>query len=217
MKILSISFIICFLFTSCLKTPCPKNIDLQPMYGHLQKCNDQIAEDNQFLLNCDSVYSSRKEASTDMLRYAWRHYVNGDLDSAMKRFNQAWLLDSLNADVYRGFGEVLVEKDNFQESVQYFDKSIELNPSRAESYKSLALVYSSVFAETKVKENVSKSIELLKKAVNINPMDAISYNYIIDNYIELNQLDSASKYLNIVEALDPSLVKPEVVEKLSAR
>ena len=38
---------------------------------------------------------------------AWQYYYTDSLDSAMKRFNQAWLLNSDFSDAYFGFAALL--------------------------------------------------------------------------------------------------------------
>ncbi len=48
----------------------------------------------------------------------------------MMRFNQAWLLDSLNADIYWGFYGNLLGRGKFK-SIPLFDRSIKINPSNA--------------------------------------------------------------------------------------
>lgn len=213
-NLLLVVLALCLSLTSCNNTPCRQGINLLPMYGQVKKCEGQIETDNRFLKSCDSTYSSRNEACLDMLRFAWRYHANGDNETAMKRFNQAWLLDSLNADVYTGFGELLMDKGEFSESVQYFEKSIQLAPNKSEPYKSLGVAYNFIFDETKDQKDLDKSIEKLKQSLDHDISDASVYAFLTKIYAETNQQDSALRYLSIAEKLNSSLVSQDIKDKI---
>ena len=86
---------------------CPQGINLLPMYGRVQKCDEQLQDDDQFIIECDKHFANRAQATRFHIDKGWSYFYQNDLDMAMKRFNQAWLLDSTDADVYWGFGNVL--------------------------------------------------------------------------------------------------------------
>ncbi|MDL2214653.1 hypothetical protein LJC00_00495 [Dysgonomonas sp. OttesenSCG-928-M03] len=214
MKIILYIFLASLCLISCDRTQCKDGLDLLPMYGKEIKCKKQIEKDNRFLASCDTQYPSRKEASEDMLRFAWKHYVNGDIDMAMKRFNQAWLLDSLNADIYLGYGEIMLDEKKFDESLIYFNKSIELNPQNAEAYKFSGVAYSSLFDSTSDQKYLDKSIEQIKKSIEINPEKAGTFALLTNIYSQYSQQDSARKYLKITDKMNPDLIKSEVRERI---
>ena len=70
------------------------------MYGEVTKCEEQIKIDNEFLKECDSLYENRKIAAIRHIDLAWGFFYNNKIDLAMRRFNQAWLLDKNNPDIY---------------------------------------------------------------------------------------------------------------------
>ncbi len=51
------------------------------------------------------------------------------MNTAIKRFNQAWLLDSTNATAYWGFGAVTGERREYTTSLNYFQMARKLDPS----------------------------------------------------------------------------------------
>jgi tetratricopeptide (TPR) repeat protein len=74
-------------------------------------------------------YEAQVEENPDLSRDAakrgWEAYYRNDLDTAIRRFNQAWMYDRENPEVYWGFGLVigqraLVEKPkvNLEESIR---------------------------------------------------------------------------------------------------
>jgi Tfp pilus assembly protein PilF len=47
----------------------------------------------------------------DVLREAWALYQKVDYGPAMRKFNQAWLLDPENGDAYHGFAVITLVRD----------------------------------------------------------------------------------------------------------
>jgi len=97
------------------------------MFGSVKKCVHQIEADKEFFANCDKVFKSRSESIAYHIQRGWEFFYKGQFDIAMKRFNQAWLLDSTNAGVYWGFGSILGKQEKYQESLIYFNKSLKLD------------------------------------------------------------------------------------------
>ena len=89
------------LLLSCSwKQDCPEKANLLPMYGRLKKCGEQLKIDKDFLSECDKYFKDRNEATRHHINKGWEYFYKDELDTAMMRFNQAWLLDSTNADIY---------------------------------------------------------------------------------------------------------------------
>jgi len=216
MKNILVCFLIGLYFMSC-GTPCKEGLNLLPMYGNEKKCDEQLETDKQFIQACEEQYGNTKDACIAMLRFGWKHYADGDLDTAMKRFNQAWLLDSLNAEVYMGFGSVLSDQGSFEQSLIYYDKSLKLNPENSEVWKLSGLSYGNIFYQTKDEGYLKKSIEQLKKSVSINPSNASAYALLTSAYTYYNQKDSAKKYLQITDKLNQDLIKKDVRDMIGQK
>ena len=135
----------------------------------------------------------------------------------MKRFTQAWLLDSLNADVYCGFGNILGTKNDFESSIPLLEKSVKLNSNNPKVYQSIASSYGQMFFQTKDIDFLNKTIENLKNVVRLEPKNAGAYGQLTGAYSYFYQKDSANKYLKIADKLDPKAVSPEVRKMLSQK
>ncbi|MFD2145204.1 tetratricopeptide repeat protein [Mucilaginibacter antarcticus] len=72
-------------------------------------------------------------------------------DTAIMRFNQAWLFDSLNADTYWGLGNVLIMQGKFKESLPYFEKSARLKPGNSRLLQDMSTSYGNAFLKLKTK------------------------------------------------------------------
>ncbi len=176
-----------------------------------------MAYDKEFLQQCDKQFKDRREAAKFYIDRGWGYFYENELDTAMMRFNQAWLLDSLNADVYWGFGNIVGLRDKkFQESLTYFRKSLKMNPNNPRVWESAATSYGQLFFETKDASLLNQSIGHLKTAVALEP-SARTYAQLTAAYSYFVQKDSARKYLKITDKLDPTAINPEVRKILSNR
>lgn len=204
-----------FILVSCAQVPCRKGLEHRPMYGKTQKCKQQLLEDEQFIKNSEAQYGSKKAASEAMLRFAWKHYVDGNLDASMERFNQAWLLDSLNSEVYIGFANILSDQGKFEESVEFTQHSLNLHPESSDNVRFLGLTYENLYFQTKREEYLDLSIEQFKKSILLNPDNSFSYAMLAEVYNLANKNDSARKYMEIADTFNPALIKPELREKIA--
>ena len=205
-----------FIWISCGQTDCPKDINKLPMFGHVKKCKEQIDSDNDFLKQCDKQFKNRKEAAKFHVDKGWEYFYKNQFETSMMRFNQAWLLDSLNADIFWGYGNILgLNNRNFKESLVYLEKSLKMNPDNARVWESASTSYGQLFFETKDINLLNTSIDYLKTSIKLEPNNARAYGQLTASYSYFMQKDSARKYLKITDKLDPSAVNPEVRKILS--
>jgi len=98
-----------------------QDINLQPKYGVQPKNDAQKAADEKFLANIDSYYKGdRKKAAVDVATRGWQFLRQGNAPDAMKRFNQAWLLDSSNGNALWGMAAFEAGSGKLNESLTLF-------------------------------------------------------------------------------------------------
>ncbi len=204
-----------FIWFSCAQTNCPEDINKRPMFGRVKKCREQLDADKDFLKECDKNFKSRREAAQFHVDKGWGYFYENEFETAMKRFNQAWLLDSLNADVYWGFGNILGMQRDFKQSLVFLEQSLKMNSSNPRVWESASTSYGQLFYETKDIKLLDKSIEYLKASIKLEPNNARAYGQLTAAYSYFMQKDSARKYLRITDKLDPSAVNPDVRKILS--
>lgn len=207
-----------FILFSCGEADCPEDINKLPMYGQIQKCKAQLDTDKEFLEAADKQFDNRQEGAKFYIDRAWGYFYKNQFDTAMMRFNQAWLLDSLNADIYWGYGNILGLNDrNFKGSLIFLEKSLKMNPSNPRVWESASTSCGQLFIETKNIDMLKKSVEYLKASLRLEPDNARAYGQLTVAYTYLMQKDSAIKYLMITDKLDPVAVNPEVREFLTTK
>jgi tetratricopeptide (TPR) repeat protein len=129
------SFLICFHLAFS-----QEERNLLPKYGSLPKTEWQKQADDAFLRATDEEYhGDRKKASLDSAARGWQYLREGDLDMAMRRFNQAWLLDDHDGAALWGMAAVEASGGKIDDSLKLF--------AEAERYSSGDINFSIDFAK----------------------------------------------------------------------
>lgn len=144
-----------------------------PMYGGLRKTPAMIRADQAFISSMTAKFGSREEAARQIMIVGWRSIRANDWQTAMKRFNQAWLLTPASSDVFWGFGATLACAGKFEESIKYFTKADRMSPNNARLLCDFGRVYQQyAVKKSRSKEETSdrlgKSIELFEQAASLD-------------------------------------------------
>ena len=105
------------------------SINLLPRYGNIEKSSAMLKLDEEFIDFCDKNFPNRQAASAYHAAKGWSFFGAGDYTTAIRRFNQSWLLDSTNANAFWGFGAITAIRLENDVSLQFFQKSYQLNPT----------------------------------------------------------------------------------------
>jgi len=110
------------LLAGCAAPPSGPRIDNVPMYGqpNIPRPDFMKQADADFIAKASSGFGGdRKAASRAWAEQGASYLAERNLDYAMRRYNQAWLLDETNYAVYWGFGRVMVEASHFEDGVKF--------------------------------------------------------------------------------------------------
>ena len=104
----------------------PRPLNEQPMYGNQPKTTAMIQADKAFLAETEKRGYSHVQGSNMSVTLGWRYFrERHDIPTAMKRFNQAWLLDPGNGDAFHGFAVLLMARDrDARQAEQLFQRGI---------------------------------------------------------------------------------------------
>jgi Tfp pilus assembly protein PilF len=102
-----LALICCLLAAPAFAVP----LNEQPMFGNQSKTPEMLAADRK-LIEDSAKFGSRAENSDRSVAVGWQYFSQKkDVATAMKRFNQAWLLDPDNGDAFHGFAIMVMERD----------------------------------------------------------------------------------------------------------
>lgn len=159
-------------------------IDEIPMYGGIDRSKNpelKVADEN-FIAEVTQHFGSREKASQIWVAQGFRFYQQDKLGMAMRRFNQAWLLNPSNPEVYAGFGSVLHDQGSNCEAMKMMDKALSLNPPSfqgiypdAARIKTLCAVSNKTFTSQEKEALIEESEALYKKAEQVEPNKGYLY------------------------------------------
>jgi len=113
----------------CVTEPSLPRIDNIPMYGQPELPRPELLTkaDEDFIKQASSAFGGSREAASKAWFLQGERFMNqGNLDYAMRRYNQSWLLNPNNSEPYWGFGRVMVARDRLDDAIEYFEKSKQL-------------------------------------------------------------------------------------------
>lgn len=102
-----------------------------PMYGERVKTTAQIRADKAFIKTATKGGKSREDAAEYFAQTAWNSFYKGDQTTAIRRFNQAWLLDPNNQHALWGFAVIAGGRDQIEEAIRFFRMAIENGPENS--------------------------------------------------------------------------------------
>ena len=122
----------------------------------------------------------------------WTYFNNGDAETALKRFNQALLLDPKFAPGYFGIAFVYSSQGKLDQAIPYYRKSIDADPGFSHSYSNLglALLYSG---------KTSEALPMLIKALELDPKNGEACVNTSLYYLAVGDFAAAWKYVHLAQ------------------
>ena len=98
-----------------------QDTSLLPKYGSVPRSEAQLASDEEFIRTVEKPYGgNRIKAAEYFALQGWTYLGQGRREVAMRRFNQAWLLDNSNGAALWGMAAVLGGRADTTESLKLF-------------------------------------------------------------------------------------------------
>jgi len=157
------------------------DISLQPEYGNIEKTESQKEDDETFKKEIlehykgDTIAASKKMSD---LGFSYL-YDKSDFVTAMRRFNQAYMLNFKNADAYYGFGTIYFNLGAMAKAREQYAKGLKIDPEHSKILTDYGTTYLGDYYKSlengqenstgflvKANEYLEKSLELDKKDSN---------------------------------------------------
>jgi tetratricopeptide (TPR) repeat protein len=99
-----------------------------PMYGQpgIARPESLKKVDEDFIRDATFRFGNRQAASRALAEQGWASVRKGMFDVAMRRFNEAWLLNPKNYQAFWGFGAVLSEQGKLAEAIEQLETARDL-------------------------------------------------------------------------------------------
>jgi len=133
------------------------------MYGDTTKSQKLKESDAAYIAAIEKSGKSRKDVAKEVMRSGWASYQKGDLKSAIRRFNQAWLLDPENGDAYHGFALISTVRDKNADAAEKFFRMALAKPGVS------ANAYVSYGRFLWIVDRLEEGLFQLQKALKVSP------------------------------------------------
>lgn len=151
------------------KTPPPPTGPqrLQPLLGGLTPAQAQQAIGAATLADIDRSFASRPEASKFFSGKGFDYLTENQPDTAIVRFNLAWVLDPKNPDTYRGLAVVLSQREATPpEAVQaLLLQGLAVAPTDAHLLTDAATTTLGRYEQTKKKKDLAQAQSYVQRAL----------------------------------------------------
>ncbi|MCB2378420.1 hypothetical protein LGH70_12545 [Hymenobacter sp. BT635] len=182
-----------------------------PLFGGLSVEAAQQVMGAAFLTSIDKSFPSRAEASKFFANKGYEYITENKPDTALYRFNLAWLLDPKNADAYRGLGIVASRNETPDESISLLTQGLVLAPSNSLMLVDLGTSYLIRHQQTKKKKDLEQAYKYLEQALAADATNAYAWqqmarvHYLREDYAKAWEAVHKGQSLN-VSSLDLDLI-----------
>jgi len=198
------------------------NIRLLPKYGYITKSEGQIKADQEFINLALEKDSTNRKASAHLVQIGF-NYLYRDIKTAMYRFNQAYLLDSTNTDIYWGYGGVYMILGEYEKAKQQYLEGLFINPKNTHLLTDYATYLMTQFYALQPIDkkgaltNLDSAIIFMTKSYQIDPTDQNTTFKLSICYWNNGDCINAWKFYDICKALGGQPITKEYTNDLNKK
>ena len=158
------------------------------------------------LLSYQATAQDVQRPAKHAVELGWSYFEDGDLETALKRFNQALLLDPNFAPAYFGIAYVYSVQNKLELAIKNYRTSIEKDPTFSHSYSNLglALFYSG---------NLKEALPNLEKALDLDPRNGDAHVNIALYYLGVGDYLKSWKHIHLAQRYNAN-VSPNLLRDL---
>lgn len=196
------------------------NIRLLPKYGHASKTDEQKAIDKEFIETTLKQYSTKRKASDHLVELGF-HYLYKDIKTAMYRFNQAYLLDSTNTDIYWGYGGVYMILGDLENVQKQYVEGLTINPKNTHILTDYGTYYMSQYYflqpldEKNASFNLDSATNYLIKSFQLDKKDPNTSFKLSVCYYQKKDCVNSWKYYNICKSVGGQPITDDFTKALT--
>ena len=196
------------------KIAASSDIRLLPKYGNVPKTLGQKQADEKFIKSAIKENGTSRKASDNLVLVGFDYLYRKDLKTAMSRFNQAWLLDSKNENVFWGFGAIYFTFHDFQNGLKEYEEGLKLNPKSTNILTDKATVYMTAYKTNQNESDYNEAIKLFKQSYSIDPKNQNTLFKLSVCYFDKHDCSNALKYYDECKKLGGKPISKEYTEAL---
>jgi len=197
-----------------------RDMRLMPRFGGREKNAEQKASDKDFVAQTLAVEPDRQKSSEHLAHLGFQLLAEGNMVHAMYRFNQAYLLDPKQPEVFRGYGAFYMALDRSTDAGQEYANGLALDSTNVP----LMVDFSAAFLaeqhqlETTYPEKADRLLEaairLLDRARSFDPKNAEAAFKLSVCHAVKGECSAAWRYHDMAKSLGSRSTTPEFEAQL---
>lgn len=192
----------------------PRAARLQPLFGGLTPAQATRVIGEAQLKAIAASFASPAEASAFFTTKGFEYLSENQPDTATYRFNLAWLLDSGNADAYRGLGIVASTQPTPDAAIGLLSTGLGLAPTNALLLSDLGTSHLIRYGQTKKKKDLTAGLDLLQRATTLAPNNANAWQELARGFYYQEKYAEAWAAVHKGQALSPGSLNFSLVSDL---
>lgn len=182
------------------------NIRLLPKYGHAVKTAEQKEADREFMATALKQDTTPRKASDHLVQLGFK-YLYRDIKTAMYRFNQAYLLDSTNTDIYWGFGGVYLTLGDYARAAEQYREGLAIDPRNTHLLTDYGTYFMAQYYGLQPVDpqsaaaNLDSALMYMNRSYQLDASDPNTAFKLSACYFNKKDCDNAWKYYEVCEAL----------------
>lgn len=190
-----------------------EDMDLLPKYGSVPKTKAQAQADQRFIADMGKQYQGdRHKAASEIGKRGWVSLRQGRPDVAMRRFNQAWLLEANNGPAIWGMAaaQALLERNQealilFAEAQQLMGGDLDFEVDHA---RALGMIGIQMDDKALIADALARFAQLQRRAPEhvLNLQNWAITAYYLGNYAEAWQKIKLAEKKRRAHELDPGFL-----------
>lgn len=196
-----------------------------PFYESCDKTEEMKVLDAKFIEESKSVKGGIKASSEKLLNMGWNEIANNKPLTAIKRFNQLYLLEGRTPRTVWGMAVVESQLNNYSKAKSFFEEAINLDP------KNFRLLCDSGFSRVQenlflfqgepteekrkiVQDNFVLAEKLYHQAIKVNTKSALPHTRLAELAYYQNNKEQAIKEAKLSQALGGEGLDPRFLKEI---
>ncbi|PCH95391.1 MAG: hypothetical protein COB85_04630 [Bacteroidetes bacterium] len=202
------------------------NIRLLPKYGYREKTDHQKELDKKFInetMKQEKFKGDRKAASNHLIELGFSYLYRGDSKTAMYRFNQAYLLDTTNTEIYWGYAGFFMKIMNYAEAAKKYKEGLSLDRSNTHLLTDygtyfMAQYYGLIPIDEKgALSNLDSAIYYIRKSYSFDNTDMNTTYKLSICYLLKGECNNAWKFFDECKELGGQPIRDEYTKDLKKK
>ena len=209
------------------------NKRLLPRYGHLSKSQREIESDSSFIkqIMAQSQFKTYREASNHLISLGFQYYYRPDFRTAMYRFNQAYLLDTTNTDIFWGYGAIYMGFGEYELAKKQYITGLSIDSNNTHLLTDFATYFMEQYylmaqmpkndlvqnSKERARSYIDSAIHYLSKSYALDPKDVNTVYKLSTSNWYIENCSEAWKYYDLAVLLGGKPVTKEYTNDLKKR